>query len=195
MIPAFWLKSTPPSCSRVVQLHFFGFLFTIPLPDTFLSWAIWSYTDFVLSIPVLTWPQSLNRAPKPRPCFTLKLLCRAQDFPDSNVHMYISKKLLWMQTFLNPLMTAIESGTASADATLLTCISHYCNEQSTGSGNPAADRDLSSCNCYLLLIKRYCTDKFCPQTLCKHTKTLAGSQKAQTAPLLMAIRRTRQKAE
>lgn len=58
-----------------------------------------------------------------------------------------------MQTFLNPLMTAIESGTASADATLLACISHYCNEQSTGSGNQAADRDLSSCNCYLLLIK------------------------------------------
>lgn len=40
------------------------------------------------------------------------------------------KNLLWMQTFPNPLMTAIESGIASADVMLLTCISHYCNKQS-----------------------------------------------------------------
>lgn len=173
MIPAFWLKSTPPSCSRVLQLHFFCFLVTIPLPDTFLSWDIWSYLTFCSQS--LFSPGHSHWTEYPNPDHALPINCYVQH-KISQTEMCtcicaLAKKLLWMQTFLNPLMTAIESGAASAGATLLTCISHYCNEQSTGSANPAADTDLFSCNCYLLLIKRYCTDKFCPQTLCKHTNT------------------------
>lgn len=85
-----------------VQLHFFSFLVMIPLPDTFLSWDIWSY--FLLSIPVLTWPRPLNQAPKPRSCLTHKLLRTAQDFPDSNVHIYmcISKKTTLNANFPKP---------------------------------------------------------------------------------------------
>lgn len=60
--------------------------------------------DFLLSIPVLTWPQPLNRVPKPRSCLTHKLLCTAQDFPDRNVHMYmcISKKTTLNANFPEP---------------------------------------------------------------------------------------------
>lgn len=131
MIPVFWLKSTSASYTRAVQRHFFSFLATIQLPATLLSWTIRTYLGFLLPILVLTWPWPPNRVPKPKSRLSHKLLSTVQDFPDSIVqmHMCIVKNLLWMQTFLKPLMTAIESGTASADATLLTCISHYCNKQ------------------------------------------------------------------
>lgn len=171
MILAFWLKSTPPSCSRVYNFTFLAF------------WSrSHSRTHFFLGISGVTFCSQSQFSPghnhwtkRPNPDRALLISCYVQHKISQTVMCTsicaLVKKLLWMQTFLNPLMTAIESGTASADATLLTYISHYCNEQSTGSGKQAADRDLLSCNCYLLLIKHYCTDKFWPQTLCKHTNT------------------------
>lgn len=69
-----------------------------------------------------------------------------------------------MQTFPNPLMAAIESGTARAAALPLTCVSRYSNEQSVyWLQKPNGSQGLVLLNCRPAAANRRSGDRFCPQ--------------------------------